>query len=166
MLVRVREGFGLVLFPKAAASAVTNALPLGWSEVSPEVFEPLSQRVAFMRDPYKRAVSAYRMFTSEGNSRHNISSFDAFIQSICRDDQEDAHVMSQVKLCKPAGRFLPTCVIRWDFVELARIIGVEVIPPANKSKRIAVKWSKSARDRFAAAYAKDVALWRNTKWTP
>lgn len=164
MLVRTRDGIGLVLFPKAATSAVTNALPNGWSEVSPKVFEPLSQRVAFMRDPYRRAESAYRMFLAGGNSRHDMASFPAFVRCICQDDKGDPHVMSQMQLCRPTGWFLPTYIVRWDFEELSKIIGVK-IPPSNQSAVKPVRWSQAARDLFTKTYAEDLALWRD-KWTP
>ena len=49
-------------------------------------------------------------------------------------------------------------LIRWDFAELAEVLGVTV-PHVNRTEREPVIWPAAIRERFAERYAADLKLW-------
>jgi hypothetical protein len=158
MFIKTGSGLGLALFPKSASSSISNAL-VPFSEVSPDVFEKLSVRVAFIREPHERAESAYRMFRRERhNCQHDVTSFARFITSICRRFKDDPHVIPQAWLAMRDGKFMPNRVVRWDFDELEKIIGVRV-PHSNAGERLPIEWSEKSRDMFDEVFWEDLELW-------
>ena len=159
MFIKVGSDLGLALFPKSASSSITNALAPHFSEVDPHTFKRLRVRVAFMREPHDRAEAAYRMFRRERHCcQHDVSSFNKFIRNICSRHKGDPHVIPQTWLAMYDGEFMPNRVVRWDFDEMSKIIGVS-IPHDNKGVCTPVRWSAEARRMFDEVYAEDLALW-------
>lgn len=170
MLVCVEHKLGLVVIPKAASRTVMDAIALSgkhWAELQARDFSCLSDRRAFIREPHERAEAAFRMYSVTGSGHgHNLASFDSFIADICRDDKNDPHVMSQMKLCAPKGVLLPNSVIRWDFDDLARVIGIsrECMPHRNGDwHSTTVEWTAAVREMFDEAYAEDLQLWKGDR---
>jgi hypothetical protein len=57
---------------------------------------------------------------------------------------------------------LATHLIRWDFGELAEVLGVAV-PHVNRTKREPVIWPVAIKERFAERYAADLSLWEQRR---
>jgi hypothetical protein len=156
----VDHRFGLLLIHKCASSAIHNAVVksgLWHSEVNLDQFKELPLRVAFLREPHRRIESCYRMYSVTGSSRHHdLSSFSNFVVDVCRDRKGDPHVDHQSKHC--SGH--PNKYLCWDFDEMARLLGLESIPPYHSSLRsIRTDWSDEARAAFDETFAEDIKLW-------
>jgi|SRR6478609_4663431 len=170
MLVCVEHKLGLVVIPKAASRTVMDAITLSgknWIELLTREFSCLPDRRAFIREPHDRAEAAFRMYAITGSGHgHDHSSFDSFIANICRDDKNDPHVMSQMKLCAPKGELLPNSVIRWDFKELARVLDIPLACMPHRNAQwggAKVEWSAAAREMFDEVYAEDLQLWKGNR---
>ncbi len=163
MLICVDHAFGVVVIPKVASNTVMNAIRASgkhWGEMCAREFAELPERVALIREPHERAASAYRMYSLTGCGRgHDLSSFQSFVLGVCKRDDNDAHVISQMRLCSPKGEFLPTRLIRWDFEELARTLGVAAVPHDNPSRPLDTEWTTQARDLFDDVFASDIKMW-------
>jgi hypothetical protein len=162
---------GLLLIPKCASSAIHNSVAasgLWHSEINVDQFRDMPLRVAFLRDPHKRIESCWRMYSVTGSSRdHDLSDFNSFVRGVCLDTHDDPHVISQWRHCTNDDNFLPNKVLRWDFDEMAKLLGVDRIPQYHATYLgIKTEWDESVRDLFDQVFAEDLKLWgKNGKGT-
>ena len=121
--------------------------------VSPAEFLALPRRVALLREPHDRFESTWRDYRQRREVRLTFREF-AEVALEGRFPFKTPELLPQVDYCAFANHF-----IRWDFVELAEVLGVTV-PHVNRTEPEPVIWPAEIRERFAERYAGDLALWR------
>jgi hypothetical protein len=166
VLLDIGQGTGLIVAGKCGTTSIKSALSLARrpQEVvtSEELLERSSTRVIFLRQPHERLVSAYRMLVRKMLPvPFSKISFQHFAIDVCQNPHGDKHTAPQTADCYHEGTFLPTRVIRWDFDELAEVIGVAWIDHQNRNKpdAIWINWTDAILEAFDRAFADDLALW-------
>ena len=120
--------------------------------VSPGEFLALPRRVALSREPHDRFESTWRDY----RQRRDVHvTFGEFAEKALAGGFpfHTAELMPQVDYCG-----LTNQLIRWDFAELAEVLGVSV-PHVNRTDRGPVIWPAAIGKRFAERYAADLELW-------
>jgi hypothetical protein len=102
--------------------------------------------------------SAFRMYANQESPPHPVESFTEFVLHVCAHGG-DGHVRPQSELCSWQGQWLPTHIIRWDFVELASALRLDSIPHCAPSEPAPVVWTPEATAAFAETYRADMDLW-------
>jgi hypothetical protein len=150
MLYKVTRELGFCLIYKNASSSVRTARPM--RPVTPTEFLVLPRRVAFLREPHDRFESTWRDYHQRRDVRLTFGEFaeTALAGSFPFHTPE---LVPQVDYCA-----LANYLIRWDFGELAEVLGVAV-PHVNRTEREPVIWPTAIKERFAERYAADLALW-------
>jgi hypothetical protein len=158
---RVSPELGIVLFPKSASSAISQALRNAGKRcdgVSDEHFASLPQRYSFWREPHERLESAYRQFFRPGGVHDpDRDGFGNWVLRLCADPKlSEQHLVGQAQHLGDAE----TTIIRWDFEELARVLGIPPITRTHVSDHaIPTVWTDQARDAFRLRYWEDFELW-------
>jgi len=150
MLCEVTRELGFCLIYKNASSSVLTARPM--RPVTPAEFLALPLRVALLREPHDRFESTWRDYRQRRDVRITFGEFAerALAGGFPFNTPELA---PQVDYCALANHF-----IRWDFAELAEVLGVAV-PHVNRMEREPVIWPAAIRETFAERYAADLELW-------
>ncbi len=150
MLRKVTSELGFCLIYKNASSSVRTAQPM--RPVTPAEFFALPRRVALLREPHDRFESTWRDYRQRRDVR---VTFGEFAEAALEGGFpfKTPELVAQVDCCALANH-----LIRWDFVELAEVLGVAV-PHVNRTEREPVIWPAAIRERFAARYAADLELW-------
>jgi hypothetical protein len=150
MLRQVGKELGLCLIYKNASSSVVMARPM--RPVTAAEFLALPRRVALLREPQDRFESTWRDYRQRRDVRFSFGEFAerALAGGLPFSTPELA---PQVDQCAHANH-----LIRWDFAELARVLGAAV-PHVNRTKREPATWPAAIRERFAERYAADLELW-------
>jgi hypothetical protein len=124
-------------------------------------FLSLPQRVALLREPHDRFESTWRDFRQRRDVR---LTFAEFAEAALKGSFpfKTPELGRQVDYCALANH-----LIRWDFAELAEVLGVAV-PHVNRTEREPVIWPAAISEKFAARYAADLELWaaRPSRPTP
>lgn len=154
MLREVTKELGICLIYKNASSSVRAARSM--RPVTPPEFLALRRRVALLRNPHDRFESTWRDFRQR---RGLHLTFVEFAEAALAGGFpfRTPELMPQVYYCGLANQ-----LIRWDFAELAEVLGVAV-PHINRTDREPVIWPASIRERFAEHYAADLELWEGRR---
>ena len=149
MLCEVTRELGFCLIYRNASSSVRTARPM--RPVTPAEFVALPRRVAFLREPHDSFESTWRDYRQRRDVRLTFGEFAemAFAGALPFHTPE---LVPQVNYCGLANH-----LIRWDFAELAEVLGVAV-PHVNRTEREPVIWPAAIKERFAERYAADLAL--------
>jgi hypothetical protein len=150
MLCEVTRELGFCLIYKNASSSVRTARPM--RPVTPAEFLALPRRVALLREPHDRFESTWRDYRQRRDVRLTFAEF-AETALAGGFPFHTPELEPQVDYCALANH-----LIRWDFAELAEVLGVAV-PHINRTERERVIWSAAIRERFAERYAADLELW-------
>ena len=167
----VDRRFGLQTIQKAGSSAIQNAIVksgLWYSQITEQQYHAMPERYVFIREPYERFVSAYRMFRDSAGTPWDLdtSHLDDYtfevIHRYKNGKLREPHTMSQyAHLC--AGRAIHPKgmkVIRWDFSKVAELLGIDKIEPYNtKGSKDNLRMGPAARNAFEDYYMADRALW-------
>ncbi len=150
MLCKVTRELGFCLIYKNASSSVRAARPM--RPVSPAEFLTLPRRVALLREPHDRFESTWRDYRQRRDVR---LTFEEFAKKALAGGLpfHTPELLPQVTYCGLANH-----LIRWDFAELAEVLGVAV-PHVNRTEREPVIWPAPIKERFAERYAADLELW-------
>ena len=150
MLCKVTRELGFCLIYKNASSSVRAARPM--RPVTLAEFLALPRRVALLREPHDRFESTWRDYRQRRDVRLTFREFaeTALAGSFPFKSPELAPQVDYAALANH--------LIRWDFGELAEVLGVAV-PHVNKTEREPVIWPAAINERFAERYAADLALW-------
>ena len=150
MLCKVTRELGFCLIYKNASSSVRTARPM--RPVTPAEFLALPRRVALLREPHDRFESTWRDYRQRRDVR---ITFREFAEAALEGSFpfKTPELVPQVDYSAFANH-----LIRWDFAELAEVLGVAV-PHVNRTEHEAVIWPAAIRERFAARYATDLELW-------
>jgi hypothetical protein len=150
MLCQVTRELGICLIYKNASSSVRAALPL--RPVTPAEFLALPRRVALLREPHDRFESTWRDYRQRRDVR---LTFGKFAERALAGGFpfHTPEIVRQVDCCALANHF-----IRWNFSELAEVLGVAV-PHINRTEPEPVIWPAAVTEKFAERYAADLALW-------
>jgi hypothetical protein len=150
LLCKVTRELGFCLIYKNASSSVRAARPM--RPVTPAEFLVLPRRVALLREPHDRFESTWRDYRQRRDVR---LTFGEFAETALAGDFpfKTPELVPQVDYCA-----LTNHLIRWDFAELAEVLGVAV-PHVNRTEREPVIWPAAIKERFAERYAADLALW-------
>jgi hypothetical protein len=150
MLFEVTKELGFCLIYKNASSSIRTARPM--RPLTPGEFVALPRRVALLREPHDRFESTWRDYRQR---RHVRLTFEEFAEMALAGGFpfHTPELVQQVDFCALANH-----LIRWDFGELAGVLGVAV-EHVNRTEREPVIWSASIEQRFAERYAADLALW-------
>jgi hypothetical protein len=150
MLCKVTKELGFCLIYKNASSSVRAARPM--RPVTPAEFLALPSRVALLREPHDRFESTWRDFRQRRDVRLTFREFaEAALEGSFPFKAPE--IESQADYSALANH-----LIRWDFAELAEVLGVAV-PHRNRTEREPVIWPTVIREKFAARYAADLELW-------
>jgi hypothetical protein len=150
MLYKVTRELGFCLIYKNASSSVRAARPM--RPVKPAEFLALPQRVTLLREPHDRFESTWRDYRQRRDVRLTFAEF-AETALAGHFPFKTPELFPQVAYCG-----LVNHLIRWDFAELAAVLGVAV-PHLNRTEREPVIWPTALEERFAQRYAADLALW-------
>jgi hypothetical protein len=152
MLCKVTRELGFCLIYKNASSSVRTALPM--RPVTPAEFLALPRRVALLREPHDRFESTWRDYRQRRDVR---LPFGEFAETALAGGFpfHTPELVPQVNYCALANH-----LIRWDFAELAEVLGVAV-PHVNRTEHDLVIWPAAIRERFAERYAADLELWED-----
>jgi hypothetical protein len=150
MLCEITRELGFCLIYKNASSSVRRARPM--RPVSPGEFLALPRRVALLREPHDRFESTWRDYRQRRDVR---LTFGEFAEKALAGGFpfHTPELVPQVDCCTLANH-----LIRWDFAEIAEVLGVSV-PHVNQTVRESVIWPAAIRERFAERYAADLELW-------
>jgi hypothetical protein len=157
MLCEVTRELGFCLIYKNASSSVRAARPM--RPVTLAEFLALPRRVALLREPHDRFESTWRDY----RQRRGVGlTFGEFAETALarRFPFKTPELLPQVDYCAFANN-----LIRWDFAELAEVLGVTV-PHLNRTEREPVIWPAAITERFAERYAADLALWEGALSRP
>jgi hypothetical protein len=152
MLYEVNRELGFCLIYKNASSSVRTARPM--RSVTPAEFLALPRRVALLREPHDRFESTWRDY----RQRRDVElTFEEFAEKALGGGLpfHTPELVPQVDCCAFVNH-----LIRWDFAELAEVLGVPV-PHVNRTHRESVIWPATITERFAVRYAADLGLWEN-----
>jgi hypothetical protein len=149
-LYEVTRELGFCLIYKNASSSIRAARPM--RPVTPAEFLVLPRRVALLREPHDRFESTWRDYRQRRDVR---LTFGEFAETTLAGGFpfKTPELVPQVDYCALANHF-----IRWDFAELAEVLGV-AMPHINRTEREPVIWPAAIKERFAERYAADLALW-------
>ncbi len=150
MLCEVTRELGFCLIYKNASSSVRAARPM--RPVTPAEFVALPTRVALLREPHDRFESTWRDYRQRRGVRLTFEEF-AEMALAGAFPFHTPELVPQVDYCALANR-----LIRWDFAELAGVLGVAV-EHVNRTEREPLIWPTPIKERFAEHYATDLALW-------
>uniref|UniRef100_Q022R1 Sulfotransferase family protein n=1 Tax=Solibacter usitatus (strain Ellin6076) TaxID=234267 RepID=Q022R1_SOLUE len=150
MLCKVTRELGFCLIYKNASSSVRAARPM--RPVTLAEFLALPRRVALLREPHDRFESTWRDYRQRRDVRLTFLQFAEAALEGCFPFKTP-ELVPQVEYSALANH-----LIRWDFVELAGILGVPV-PHVNQTEHESVIWPAPVREKFAARYAADLELW-------
>jgi hypothetical protein len=150
MLCQVTDELGLCLIHKNASSSLRAARPM--RPVTAAEFVALPRRVALLREPRDRFESTWRDYRRRRDVRLSFGEFAeaAFTRGFPFRTPE---LLPQADSCGLANR-----LVRWDFDELAELLGAAV-PHLNRTGPEPVTWPERVAARFADVYAADLALW-------
>ena len=150
MLFKVTRELGFCLIYKNASSSLRAARPM--RPVTPAEFLALPRRVALLREPHDRFESTWRDYRQRRDVR---LTFEEFAKTALGGGFpfKTPELVPQVDYCALANH-----LIRWDFTELAEVLG-GAVPHVNRTEREPVMWATAIRERFADRYAVDLALW-------
>jgi hypothetical protein len=157
MLCKVTSELGFCLIYKNASSSVRAARPM--RPVTPAEFLALPRRVALLREPHDRFEATWRDYRQRRGVRLTFSEF-AAAAFTDRFPFKTPELLPQVDHCGLANH-----LIRWDFGELAEVVGV-MVPHVNRTAREPVGWPAEVKERFAERYAADLALWEQRPLPP
>jgi hypothetical protein len=128
--------------------------------ISDQAFNELPNRYVWLRNPYLRAVSAYRFYHTPGGGPHDAcrDDFEGWVKRVCSDENlGDQHVQLQTVML---GDVDCAELIKWDFKRLCEVLNVPEIPLYHCSdKSIPVEWTPEALGVFKERYKEDLALW-------
>jgi hypothetical protein len=150
MLCKVTRELGFCLIYKNASSSVRAARPM--RPVTPAEFLILPRRVALLREPHDRFESTWSDYRQRRDIRLTFGEF-AETALAGHFPFKTPELVPQVAYCALANH-----LIRWNFAELAEVLGVAV-PHVNRTEREPVTWPAAIEERFAERYADDLALW-------
>ena len=150
MLWEVTRELGFCLIYKNASSSVLAARPM--RPVSAAEFLALPRRVALLREPHDRFESTWRDYRQRRDVRLTFREFAEVAFEGCFPFKTP-ELLPQVDYCRFANH-----LIRWDFAELAEVLGVTV-PHVNRTDREPVIWPPAITEKFTQRYADDLALW-------
>lgn len=150
MLCRITRELGFCLIYKNASSSVRTARPM--RPVKPAEFLVLPRRVALLREPHDRFESIWRDYRQRRGVRLTFEEF-AETALVGHFPFKTPELAPQVAYCGITNH-----LIRWDFAELAEVLGVAV-PHVNRTEREPVIWPAAIEEQFADRYAADLALW-------
>jgi hypothetical protein len=150
VLCKVTRELGFCLIYKNASSSLRAARTM--RPVTPAEFLKLPRRVALLREPHDRFESTWRDYRQRRDVRFTFGEF-AETALAGGFPFKTPELVPQVKYCALANH-----LIRWDFAELAEVLGVAV-PHVNRTEREPVIWPAAIKERFAERYAADLALW-------
>ena len=144
---------GIITIPRAASSSIENSID--GSLIPEEQFKNLPVRFAFMRNPYNRIESTYRMYLINNPWGYVLESFPAFVKDICMraNRTDDPHITPQIEFCKYAED-----VICWDFALLSKVLGVH-IRHDGRSMELNCVWDDEAHDFYSQEFRHDIILW-------
>jgi hypothetical protein len=150
MLYKVTSDLGFSVIYKNASSTVRMARPM--RPVTAAEFRALPRRVALLREPHDRFESTWRDYRQR---REVCLTFEEFAEKALGGGFpfHTPELVPQVDCCALVNQF-----IRWDFAELAEVLGVPV-PHLNRTERAPAIWPATIRQRFAKRYAADLELW-------
>src|SRR5260370_21264244 len=150
MLCKVTRELGFCLIYKNASSSVRAARPM--RPVTRAEFLALPRRVALLREPHDRFESTWRDYCQRRDFRLTFPEFAeaAFEGTFPFKTPE---LVPQVEYSALANH-----LIRWDFVELAEVLGVAV-PHVNRTERELLVRPAAIKEKFAVRYAADLKLW-------
>jgi hypothetical protein len=150
MLCKVTSELGLCLIYKNASTSMRAARPM--RPVSAAQFLALPRRVALLREPHQRFESTWRDYRQR---RGVCLTFEAFAETAFagRFPFRTPELVPQVDYCALANH-----LIRWDFVELAELLGV-ALPHLIRTEPEPLIWPEALKQKFAERYAADLALW-------
>lgn len=163
---RADDQFGIAVPPKCASSSITNTLPKAGvfsATVNEDRFLALQKKYLFMREPYGRLCSAYRMeaFYPGFEKRYGYRSYASTMLKWIEDRKEHQILLPQVTWIR--GCMDDVQVIRWDFSELAALLGVHEVETYNKSEHIYVPTTTQVQIVADRIYKGDIDLWRRKR---
>ena len=151
MLCKLTSELGLCLIYKNASNSMRTARPM--RPVTRADFLALPRRIALLREPHDRFESTWRDFRQRRDVRLTFGEFAE--RALTRGFPfKTPELNPQVDFCALANH-----VIRWDFAELAEVLGV-VMPHVNRTEREPVIWPLAIWERFEKRYSADLALWQ------
>lgn len=150
--LKIDERIGLITIPRAASSSIQNTV--GGSIVDEEAFKKLPVRIAFMRNPYSRIESAYKMYLRHNPHGYEVSEFKYFVLNVCLERPNDPHVSPQIDFCRYAEE-----VICWDFPLLAKVLDIPGFKWDGASPELPCLWDDNAYNVFTETYLHDIILW-------
>jgi hypothetical protein len=149
----------IIPIPKAASSsllAAAKSIGLEGRDMDNRAIMSHSTRVVMIREPHERIESTWRMRCA-GRFKDDLpdSDFASWVVAVCRRSCNDHILYPQ----HAYHRGLANRVVRWDFAEMASILGVPIPHENRVSGAFDTPWTVEARQAFAVAYAADLALW-------
>jgi hypothetical protein len=147
----------IIPIPKAASTsllAAAKSIGLEGRDMDTRAIMSHSTRVVMIRSPHERIESTWRMRCA-GRFKDDLGeiAFSDWVIAVCRRPPD--HILfTQFAY----HRGMANRVVRWDFAEMAEILGVE-IPHLHATAANPCHWTPAASEVFASAYAADLALW-------
>ena len=134
---------------------------------------PARPIVAMWREPFGRMESTFKMYTAKPEVHpsftkiygfEKVPSFgdwlDASLDRYEAGKQQDVHQLPMFEVASDRyGVFVPTIIVRWDWVRLAEIFELDPLPIKNPSLPRPTVWSPEQKNRYKALYAKDFEIW-------
>jgi hypothetical protein len=148
----------IIPIPKAASTsllAAAKSIGLEGRDMDTRAIMSHSTRVVMIRSPHERIESTWRMRCA-GRFKDDLGeiAFSDWVIAVCRRPPD--HILfTQFAY----HRGMANRVVRWDFAEMASILGVPIPHENRVSEAFDTTWTPHARQAFAVAYAADLALW-------
>lgn len=122
---------------------------------------PARPIVAMWRDPFSRAESAYRMFVScDGELPPWPEYIDGMLDRYERGEEKDVHKLPMYEVASDRyGVFVPTIIVRWDWVQMAKLFELDPLPVKNASVPCPTVWSPEQKNRYRELYVRDFEIW-------
>lgn len=155
---RVDKDIAVASIQKCGSHSMNQAFP--GCRMGAEAVMDIPLRIAWIRHPLKRLVSAYQFFRQGANGDYvpweSRSSWKGFVDYAL--EHEDVHWCSQTKLLTFKDQFMPTKLERFeDIGERWSVYFRQPLPLSNCSKELVVTPYRKAD--LLEHYKEDVKLW-------
>ena len=155
------------------SQALRGVLPME-SHYKHEEFD--REIVTMWREPYSRIESTFRMYSEKPEAHPRFTEVYGFertpsfadwlatsLEKYRAGEQHDPHQLPMYDVATDKNeRFVPTKIIRWDWVELARTFELPVIKQLNASKKeIETAWTDGLRIKYRRLFREDFRVWES-----